>query len=73
MTKWIAKFNEEDSAFGEEILLGIAGGEYGFEVILSNEDDSGVLPAYTEEDAVEAMEDYYGCYDTFAWLPRDEE
>ena len=42
MTKWIAKINENDELFGEEILLGITGGETGFEIILSNGDDSDV-------------------------------
>ena len=72
MTKWVAKINEEDSDFGEEILLGISGGEYGFEVVLSNEDDSGVLPEASIEEAMESLEDYYGGYDTFVWLQDDE-
>ena len=71
MTKWLAKFHENDEYFGEEIFLGITGGEYGFEVILSNEDDSGLLPEDSVEGAREALEDYYGCYDTFQWLPED--
>lgn len=73
MAKWIAKINENDDMFGDEILMAIAGGETGFEVILSNEDDSGVLPGYTEEEARENLEDYYGYYDTFAWLDAEEE
>ena len=72
VTRWIAKINENDSFLGEEILLGVAGGESGFEVILSNEDDSDVIPAYTVEEAIENLEDYYGGYDTFAWLPEEE-
>ncbi len=71
MTKWIAKINENDDAFGDEILMGIAGGETGFEVILSNEDDSGVMPGYTEQEARENLEDYYGYYDTFSWLTEE--
>ena len=35
MTKWIAKINENDEFFGEEILLGIEGGETGFEVVIA--------------------------------------
>jgi len=69
--KWIAKINENDDFFGDEILMGVAGGEYGFEVVLSNGDDSGVLPAATVEDAMEAMEDYYGCYDTFSYVQEE--
>ena len=42
MTKWIAKINENDELFGEEILLGVEGGETGFEIVLSNGDDSDV-------------------------------
>lgn len=72
MARWIAKINEDDEFFGEEILLGIAGGEAGFEVILSTEEDSGVMPGMTEEEARENLEDYYGYYDTFAWLKKDE-
>lgn len=72
MRRWIAKINEEDYAFGEEILLGIQGGEAGFEVILSNDDDSGVMPGMTEEEARENLEDYYGYYETFTWLDDEE-
>ena len=71
MTKWLAKINEYDDPFGDEILMGVAGGEYGFEVILSTEEDSGILPSYTEEEAIESLEDYYSCYSTFAWLPEE--
>lgn len=72
MAKWIAKINENDDSFGDEIFMAIAGGETGFEIILSNEDDSGVMPGYTEEEARENLEDYYGCYDTFQWLTPEE-
>ncbi len=72
MAKWIAKINENDDSFGDEIFMAIAGGEAGFEVILSNEDDSGVMPGYTEEEARENLEDYYGYYDTFQWLEPEE-
>ena len=51
MTKWIAKINENDELFGEEILLGITGGETGFEIILSNGDDSDVMPGMSVEEA----------------------
>lgn len=70
--KWIAKINEYDDSFGDEILLGIAGGETGFEVIMSNDEDSDVFPGDTFEEAKENLEDYYGCYDTFAWLESDD-
>ncbi len=59
MQKWIAKINENDDIFGDEILMGIQGGEAGFEVVLSNEEDSDVLPGYTEEEARENLEDYF--------------
>ncbi len=72
MQKWIAKINENDDIFGDEILMGIQGGEAGFEVVLSNEEDSDVLPGYTEEEARENLEDYYGYYDTFSWLQPEE-
>lgn len=52
--------------------MGITGGETGFEIILSNDDDSGVMPGYTEEEARENLEDYYGYYDTFSWLDAEE-
>ncbi len=70
--KWIAKINEYDDSFGDEILLGIAGGETGFEVVLSNDEDSDVIPGDTFEEARENLEDYYGYYDTFAWLESDD-
>ena len=68
MTKWIAKINENDEFFGEEILLGIEGGETGFEVVMSNGDDSDVFPGDTVEEARENMEDYFSCFDNFTWL-----
>lgn len=73
MTKWIAKINENDEMFGDEILLGIAGGLEGFDVIMSNGDDSDVMPGMTVEEARENLEDYYSCFDTFAWLEQDPE
>ena len=72
MRKWIAKINENDESYGDEILLGIQGGATGFEIVLSNEDDSDVLPGITEEEARENLEDYYGYYDTFVWLDAEE-
>jgi hypothetical protein len=69
----MAKINENDDSFGDEILIGVAGGETGFEIILSNEDDSGVMPGMTEEEARENLEDYYGYYDTFVWLEDNED
>ncbi len=72
MRKWIAKINENDESYGDEILLGIQGGAAGFEIVLSNEDDSDVLPGITEEEARENLEDYYGYYDTFVWLDAEE-
>ena len=68
MTKWVAKFNENDDLFGEEVLCAIAGSEYGYEVILSNGDDSDVFPGVTEDETRENLEDAYGYYETFAWL-----
>ena len=70
--KWIAKINEYDDSFGEEILLGVDGGELGFEVVLSNDEESGVMPGMTYDEAVENLEDYFGYYDTFQWLGEDE-
>ena len=57
MTKWIAKINENDELFGEEILLGVEGGETGFEIVLSNGDDSDVMPGMSVEEAKENLED----------------
>jgi hypothetical protein len=31
------------------------------------------MPGYTEEEAKENLEDYYGYYDTFAWLEAEED
>lgn len=70
--KWIAKINEYDNAYGEEILLGVDGGELGFEVVLSNDEESGVMPGMTYDEAVENLEDYFGYYDTFQWISEDE-
>lgn len=72
MTKWVARIKENDDYFGEEIYLGVAGGEYGFEVILSNEDDSGLLPEDSVEGAMESLRDTFGHYDTFYWLTEEE-
>jgi hypothetical protein len=73
MRRWIAKINENDDSYGDEILIGVAGGETGFEIVLSNEDDSGVMPGMTEQEARENLEDYYGYYDTFVWLEDTED
>ena len=70
--KWIAKFNEYDESFGDEVLVGIAGGETGFEIILSNDEESDVMPGDTYEEARENLEDFYGYYDTFVWLDEDD-
>lgn len=70
--KWIAKFNEYDESFGDEVLVGIAGGETGFEIILSNDEESDVMPGDTYEEARENLEDFYGYYDTFAWLEDED-
>ncbi len=70
--KWIAKINEYDDSYGEEIFLGISGGEAGFEVTMSNGDDSDVFPGDTFEEARENLEDIYGYYDTFRWLDNDD-
>ncbi len=72
MTKWIAKINENDELFGEEILLGVEGGETGFEIVLSNGDDSDVMPGMSVAEAKENLEDYFSCFDTFTWLEGDE-
>lgn len=70
--KWIAKFNEYDESFGDEVLVGIAGGETGFEIILSNDEESDVMPGDTYEEARENLEDFYGYYDTFVWLEDED-
>ena len=72
MAKWIAKIRENDDFYGEEIRLGIAGGEDGFDIIMSNDEDSGVMPGMTVEEARENLEDYFGYYDTFSWLDAEE-
>ena len=72
MAKWIAKVHENDDFYGEEIRLGIAGGEDGFDIIMSNDEDSGVMPGMTVEEARENLEDYFGYYDTFRWLDAEE-
>lgn len=70
--KWIAKINEYDESYGDEILLGISGGEAGFEIVMSNDEDSDVFPGDTYEEAKENLEDYYGYYDTFQWLTNED-
>ncbi|MDD6024612.1 MAG: hypothetical protein PUC06_10325 [Oscillospiraceae bacterium] len=70
--KWIAKINEGDSSFGDEIYLAIVGGESGFEIVMSNEDDSDVMPGMTREEARENLEDCFGYYDTFVWLDEED-
>ena len=70
--KWIAKIREYDNSFGDEILLAIAGGEAGFEVVMSSGDDADVFPGDTYEEARENLEDCYGHYDTFRWLDGND-
>ena len=72
MSKWIAKINEDDSFYGDEILLGIEGGEAGFEVVMSNEEDSDVVPGMTREEARSNLEEVFGFYETFSWLDTDD-
>lgn len=72
MTKWIAKINENDDFYGDEIRLGVVGGEDGFDIIMSNGDESDVIPGMTPEEARENLEDYFSCYETFAWLEPEE-
>ena len=68
MEKWVAKFNENDDPFGEEIYIGIAGGEYGYDAFLSNDEDSDVFPGVTPDETRENIEDAYGYFETFVWL-----
>ncbi len=72
MERWVAKINEDDDFYGDEIQLGIVGSEDGFDIIMSNEDDSGVMPGMTPEEAMENLEECFGFYETFAWLDSDE-
>lgn len=68
MSKFVAKYREGDSAFGEEIYLSIEGTEYGFIATPDNGDELDLYPAETPEEAAEDMEYYFSDYDTFEYI-----
>lgn len=72
MIRWVAKYCEEDLEYLDEIKIGYEGSEYGFEIITSNNDDAGIEPAETEDEAISIIEENFGIYDTFQWLSQNE-
>jgi hypothetical protein len=68
MSKYLAKYRENDSAYGEEIFLAIEGTEYGFIAVPDNGDELDLMPAATVEEAEEEMEYYFADFDTFERL-----
>lgn len=68
MSKYVAKYRENDSLFGEEVFLSIEGTDYGFVAVPDNGDELDICPAYTVEDAIADMEDFFADFDTFELL-----
>ena len=68
MSKYIAKYRENDSPNGREIYLSIEGVELGFIATPSNGEDLDMFPAMSQEEAKEDMEHYFSDYDTFEYL-----
>lgn len=72
MRRWIAKYNENDEPWGEEIRLSIEGTEFGFVGMAENGEELDLIPADTEEEAREDLEYFFGGYDTFEWLDKED-
>ena len=68
MSKFIAKYRENDSPIGEEIYLSIEGVEYGFIATPDNGDELDIYPAMTPEEAAADMEYFFSDYETFEYL-----
>ncbi len=68
MSKYVAKYRENDSQFGEEVFLSIEGTDYGFVAVPDNGDELDLYPAYTVEEAIEDMEYFFSDFDTFEML-----
>ena len=68
MSKFVAKYREGDTLFGEEVFISIEGTEYGFIATPDNGDEFEMYPAETPEEAMEDMEYYFSDYDTFELL-----
>ncbi len=68
MSKYVAKYRENDSPYGEEVFISIEGTEYGFLATPDNGDEFDLYPAETVEEAAEDMEYYFSGYDTFEYI-----
>ncbi len=68
MSKYVAKYRENDSNFGAEIFLSIEGTDYGFVAVPDNGDELELYPSYTVEEAIEDMAEFFSDYDTFELL-----
>ncbi len=68
MKKWVAKFNLGDEPWGEEIRLSIEGDEMGFSAQPEDGSELDIWPAYTEEEALENMDEYFTGWDTYQRL-----
>ena len=72
MRHWIAKYNENDDHFGEEIRLSIEGTEFGFVGVAENGEELDLIPTDTEEEAREELEYSFAGFDTFEWLEKED-
>jgi hypothetical protein len=71
MMHWIAAFQEGDQPWGEEVRVAIEGTEYGFMGVADNGEELDLMPADTEEEARDYIEEYFSDYETFRWLEED--
>lgn len=72
MRHWVAKYNEDDDPFGEEIRLSIEGTEFGFVGMAENGEELDLIPADTVDEAREELEYCFGGFDTFEWLDGED-
>jgi hypothetical protein len=72
MLHWIGVFQEGDQPWGDEIRVAIDGTEYGFVGVTEEGEELDMMPAATEEEAKENLEDYFADYETFRWLEEDD-
>ncbi len=68
MSKYVAKYRENDSPYGEEVFVSIEGTELGFIAMPDNGDELSLYPAQTVEEAIEDMEYFFSDYDTFEYI-----
>jgi hypothetical protein len=72
MRKWVAAFNINDDPMGDEMRIAIEGTEVGFvaEPEYGDEMEFDIDPAFTEEEALYNLDEYFQGWDTYHHLSR---